>query len=228
MKNHLKCIASPRTWTVDRGDTIFTMRPNPGAHAFDAGLPLGVIIRDMLHFAKTAGEVRKLLHTNEVLVDGKRRKDHRYLVGLFDVVSFSTIGKDYRVLLDKKGKITLFEIPSTERGLKVCRIVGKTIMKKGQVQFNLHDGKNLTTTTKANVGDSFLISLPKAEIKEILPLHPGAAVFLIKGKHSGDVGNLKEIKGKEALYTIDGGDIETAKDYLFVVGKSKPLLKVNI
>ncbi len=227
MKNHLKRIASPRTWTIDRKKNVFITRPKPGAHPFENGLPLGTIIRDHLKFASTTGEAKKALNNNEILVDGKRRKDHRYLVGLFDVLTFPQQNKSFRLLFDKKGRIIVTEIDSKESNLKPCKIVGKTILAKKRLQLNLHDGKNIIADLKAKVGDTLLLTLPKMEIKEVLPLEKGAPVFLTKGKHSGDVGKFKGMKNNEAVYSKGKEDIETAKEYLFVIGKDKPLIEIN-
>ena len=67
----------------------------------------------------------------------------------------------------------------------------------------------------------------KLEVKEILPLSEGATVFLTKGKHSGDVGTLKKLNVREAIFSKENKDVGTAKGYLFVVGKNKPAIKIN-
>ena len=218
MKNHLKLIAAPKTWFVPRKTNVFTLRPSPGAHALEYGMPLGLLLRDQLKVASTMGEARKIVSNKEVLVDGVARTDHRFIVGLFDVLSVPKVKKQYRVLLDKKGRLRLAEIDAKEVSVKLAKVVGKTALKGGKIQFNLHDGRNIISDAKAQVGDTFVISLPAVKVTKILPVKKGAKVFLIKGKHAGDVGVLKEIKGVEATYTVDDADVDTAKDYLFVVG----------
>lgn len=221
MKNHLKRSVSPKTWIINRKENKFTIRPNPGAHSLANGLPLGLILRDKLKLASTTGEIKKILNNQEILVDGKRRKNHRLIVGLFDVVSIPLISKNYRLLVDTKGRLVLIEISAEESKIKISKAVGKTVLRGGKIQFNLHDGKNILTDKKAKVGDSFILSLPKLEIKKILPFKEGAHVFLIKGKHAGDAGILKTVKGVEATYSARDTNIDTAKEYFFVVGESK-------
>ena len=60
MKNHLKRIAAPKSWLINRKSSTFIVRPNPGAHALDKGLPLGVIIRDNLKLAVNSPPLFKL------------------------------------------------------------------------------------------------------------------------------------------------------------------------
>lgn len=227
MKNHLKRIASPKTWGLPRQGTTFIMRPNPGAHSLAMGLPLGVILRDMLQVASTMAEVKRILHLREVLIDGKRQNDPRFMVGLFDVISIKDAHKDYRVVLDRKGRLTVIEIDAKESTLKPCKVIGKKILPQGKIQLHLHDGKNVIATTNVQVGDTIVLSLPTLELKEVFPLKPGTPIFLTRGKHGGAIGTLKELKGKEAVYSTEEGDVGTATAYLFVVGEKKSTFKLN-
>jgi len=221
MKNHLKSITSPKTWKILRKSNVFIARPTPGTHSLSMGMPLVVILRDILHLALTSTEVKKILNNQEILIDGKRQKDHRFMVGLFDVLSIPKMKKHYRIVLDQKGRLIVKEINEKESSIKPCKIVGKSVLPKGKIQFNLYDGKNIISDKKASVGDSFVLSLPSLDIKEVLPLEEKKQVFLISGKHSGDLGVLKEIKGSLAVYVTDGEEVETARKYLFVVGDGK-------
>ena len=226
MKNHLHRVAAPRTWILDRKTHAFVVRPNAGRHNLSFGLPLGLVIRDVLHVAVTMDEVKKLLTTKTILVDGKRQKDHRFMVGLFDVLSLNQ--NHYRVLIDTKGRLVVREISAAESSLKPCRGVGKRVISGGKIQIHLHDGQNILLKEKnIHVGDTVVIHLPDAKIKEIFTLSPGSFVFLTKGRHNGDYGHLQEIKGSIALYQKEGAVIETAKDYLFVLGTKTPCIALK-
>lgn len=227
MKNHLKRIAAPKTWILARWENKFVVRPNAGGHPLELGLPLGIVLRDHLKFASTMNEVKKIIDEKEILVDGKRYKDHRAVIGLFDVLSIPAIKKHYRVVLDVKGRIIVLEVPASESAMKVCKIIGKTALPGGKMQFNLHDGNNILAAKQAKVGDSFVVALPSLDVKEVLPLKEGCTIFLARGKHGGEMGVLKEIKGKEARYMTDGQEIETAKEYLFVVGNKNTLMTLR-
>lgn len=227
MKNHLKRISSPRTWKINRKCNTFITKPNPGAHSLELGMALGVIIRDMLNYTQTISEVKKMLKNEEILVEGKRRKDHRYVVGLFDVISFPKIDKNYRMTVDKKGKLILIEIDNKEANLKLSKVTGKTKIKKDKIQINLHDGKNILSDEDIKVGDTLLLELPSLIVKKVFKLNEGSSVMLIKGKHCGDVGNYKGMDCKEAVYLKGDEEIKTTKKYLFVVGQNKPEIKVN-
>ena len=219
MKNHLKRIATPRTWIIDRKANTFIQRPKPGAHALDMGMSLGVMLRDKIKIGSTLAEVKKILNNKEILVDGKRRKSPRFIVGLFDVITLPM--QSYRVVLDNKGRIVIKKIDQKEAAIKPCKVVGKTVISGGKVQLNLHDGKNILSAEKVKVGDSLLVHLPDLKIEKIMPLSKGSTIFLTKGKHAGTFGALKEIKNEEATFTYEKQEIETAKEYLFVVGEKQ-------
>jgi small subunit ribosomal protein S4e len=215
MKNHLKRISAPKSWAIDRKKTTFTTRPKPSGHLIENGMPIGMIIRDILGLASTMREVKKALNAGSVLVDGFARKDHRFHVGLFDIITFPKLKKSFQVLFDTKGRIIATE--HSQDSEKICKVTGKIVLLKGKMQYNLHDGKNIISEKKARVGDSVVLSIPKLEIKEVLELKPGVEVYLVKGKHQGSSGKLKELQEKNAIYSCDGKDIETAKSYLFVI-----------
>lgn len=224
MSGHLKRLAAPKTWKINRKENIFTTKPKPGAHSRQMAMPLGLVLRDMLCCAETAAEVNRLLQNKEVQVDGIQRKDFRFAVGLFDVISLKDINKHYRIILSVKGQFELREISPAEAVLKLGKVTGKTVLPEGKMQYHLHDGKNIISQKTAKVGDTLVLSLPSLEVKEVLPLKLGMMIFLVRGKHCGDVGTLKEVAGKEATYLLDQQEIGTARRYLLVVGEKKSLI----
>ena len=135
--NHLKRLAMPRSWPLPRKTTVWVTRPTPGAHALELCMPLTLVIRDVLGMAKTAREVRFILHNELAMIDGRVVKDTRRGVGLMDVL---TLGEDnYRCVLDHNGRLQYRPISADEASWKVCRIEGKTTIKGGRTQLNLHD-----------------------------------------------------------------------------------------
>ncbi|HLC90596.1 MAG TPA: 30S ribosomal protein S4e [Candidatus Nanoarchaeia archaeon] len=217
MKNHLKRIPAPKSWVIDRKERTFTVRPKPSGHVIGNGLPLGMIVRDELSLTSTMREVKKSLTSSPVLVDGFPRKDYRFHVGLFDIITIPKVNKSYTITFDAKGRIIVEEISKSDSTQKVCKVIGKTVLPKGKMQYHLHDGKNIVSEQKIAIGDSVILSLPSLEIKEVLQLKSGVPVYLIQGKYRGSSGVLKELRQKQAVYSADGKDLETARDYLFVV-----------
>ena len=228
MKAHLKRYVSPASWLIKRKEEKFVSRPKPGSHNLRNGLPLGLILRDMLGYAQSIAEATKILQTKEIIVDGKIRRESRFIVGLMDVISIPASGEHYRVLLGKDGRLFPAQIDEKESKVKICKVKGKRVIKKGGVQINLHDGRNILTDKAVKVGDSVVINPAENKIKEVLELKKGAYVYMVRGKHAGDGGIMLDTLGERIIYErTDKRKVETLKDYVFVVGDGKPLLKIE-
>lgn len=229
MSKHIKRYSAPKSWKIDRKSRKYIAKPSPGTHKTEHSLPLSVILRDVLKYATTKREARYILNKKNVLVDNIARLDHRFPVGLFDVLSFSGINENFRAVLDKKGKIAIVKIGKDESKIKPYKIIGKRKIG-GKVQLNLSGGKNiLADEDKYKVGDAVLLDLEKNnKILEIIQLKKDALVYLTGGKHIGQTGKVQEIMGKRIIYKAeDGEEVETLKEYAFPVGKDKPLINLS-
>ena len=227
VKNHLKSIAAPKRWFIERKSQMFLTKPRPGAHSMEYGMSLSLIMRKVVKVAKTAKEAKQVINTKEVLVDNKRRKDARHVVGLMDVVAFPDLKENYRVILDEKGRITARKIDDHEAGSKLARIEGKTKINSGRIQLHLSDGRNLLVdASEHTVGDTVHIELPSQKIIAHYPFKKGAAIFLIGGKHAGSNAVIDEIsEGKIIFTTPDQKKFETLKKYAYIVGDKDPAQK---
>lgn len=226
MSKHLKRYFAPKTWSIKRKGIKYVTKPSPGTHKMSLALPLNVILRDLLNYATTNKEVRFIVANKNIAVDRIRRKDYRFPVGLFDVLSLDDTNEHFRILLNKKGKLSLIKIGKEESNVKLCKIIGKTAVK-GKIQLNLYDGKNIFVEKKDfKVGDAILLGLGKKfEIKEHIKLGKNSFIYLTGGKHIGQTGKVQDISNNKIIYKTEEGDvIETLKKYAFPVGKDKPLI----
>lgn len=227
VKRHLKRLYIPQSWDIKKKSNKFITRPKPGSHPFELGMPLNLIIRNLLKYAKTNDEVKKILNNEEILVDSKRRKDYRFITGFMDVVSIPKLKKNYRIILNKKGKLFILPITEQEAKIKVCKIIGKKLVK-GKTQLNLFDSRNiLVDKDNYKVGDSLLIELPNQKIKECLKLEKGASVFVMGGKKTGSTGTVEDIIKRKVIIKKEKSIFEVPFDYIFVVGKNKTSIKLE-
>tara|TARA_B100001996_G_scaffold45001_1_gene32495 strand:- start:1088 stop:1669 length:582 start_codon:yes stop_codon:yes gene_type:complete len=188
-------------------------------------MPMTLILRDVMGFAHTKKEAKKILHSRKIMVDGKIETDSGRGVGLMDVL---TIGDDnYRCVLDTNGKLRYRPISKKDAGTKICRVTGKTTVKGGITQLHLHDGRNILLKSDSgySTGDSIVISLPDQQIKNHLPSKEGALAYLTGGSHIGETAKIRETivkrssKANETLFD----DFGTVSEYVFVIGKEKDL-----
>jgi len=226
-EKHLSRLAAPKTWQLKRKGVKWVKRPLPGAHAMDRSISLNLVLRHLLNYARTNKEAKSVLNNQEIFVDGIRRKDPKFAIGIMDILSIPKIEKYFRVLLTTKGKIKLLPISENEANIKLCRIKNKTPVKK-KIQLNLGDGRNvLVEKDEFKTRDTLVIEVPSQKIKESLKLEKGNLIYLIKGKHVGETGVVEEINKGKLIYKRDKKTFETDINFAFVVGKKGPVISLS-
>ena len=128
-KRYLKRLATPGFLRIDRKNRKsgkFFMKARPGSHTKQFCLPLGHILRDILKITANLHESKFLINNGEILVDGRIRKDHRFAIGLMDVITIPKINKAYRILPSKRLGLIVSEISQDLATVKLCRIENKS------------------------------------------------------------------------------------------------------
>jgi small subunit ribosomal protein S4e len=224
MKGHMKRLAAPRSWTIKRKSTTYIVRPRPSGHRMPHSLPVVVIVRDMLKFAKTANEVKFILQGDGLLINSRKTKDMKRAAGLMDCLEFPNIGKVYRIIFNRQGKLELAE---QKKGKEMIgSISGKTTLAGGKVQLNLLNGMNIIAAKDLyKTGDSLIIG-EHGEIKDHFKLEQGASVMLIGGKQIGSVGTVEELPEKtgDIIFKNKYGKFVTKRKFAFVIGRDEPVI----
>jgi small subunit ribosomal protein S4e len=216
---YLKRLTVP--WAVKKKTHRYVVVPR-GAHNIYKSVPLLVALRDMIGITEKGEEAKKIIKAGKVLVDGKICKDYKRGIGLFDVLSFPEAGKYYRLIIKKKP--VFIEITEEDSKVKLCRIAGKTVLKSGKMQLNLHDGKNvLVTAGDYSVNDSVLLNVADRSIKDVVKFDSGCLIMM----KSGEVHKIKSIERGFSKKILLEGDSETVFRDFIVVGTEKPIIKVN-
>ena len=221
--NHMKRLAMPRSWPLPRKTSIWVTKAAPGAHALELCMPVVVVIRDILGYAKSTREVRHILHNNLVSIDGRVCKDSRRGVGFMDVLTLGD--ENYRCIVDRKGILRYRQISKKEAETKVCRIIGKTTIKGGKTQLHLHDGRNILTddASEYNTGDSLVLALPSQEIKEHIRFSDGIKCYLTGGAHVGEFAEVSEyiVKRSSMPNEVQFAEFGTVMSNVFAIGSQK-------
>jgi small subunit ribosomal protein S4e len=237
-RGYLKRKPAPKIWPIHRKEAVWTVMPKPGPHSISRSLPLILIVRDILKFANTAKEAKNIISQEKIMVDGKVRRDERFLVGLMDVISIVDAKKSYRILPSGKG-LVLHPIDSEEASFKLCRIENKHVVKGGNIHLELHDG----TSSQIQVSnpqtpeediyhtlDVLKLSVPDRELLGHTKLTVGAPALVIGGKNMGRYGKVVDIEKKPSkkrrdllvtLEDINGDQFQTILDFVFILGDNK-------
>ncbi|TFH29269.1 MAG: 30S ribosomal protein S4e, partial [Promethearchaeota archaeon] len=139
----------------------------------------------------------------------------------------------YRVLPSKAHGLVLSEITSTEAKFKLCRIENITTVKKGNLQLNLHDGRNIQIQVKDaskkpdveyKTRGTLKLSIPDQKILDYYPMGENVQAIIYKGHNIGFAGKITKITERFGVNAsiAEIGDISTAYNYAFIIGKDVP------
>lgn len=208
---HLKRQKVPKNWPIPRKGTAYVIKPYSN---LEKGVPILIVLRDMLNVAQNRKEVKRAIHENNVLVNGRVARDEKNSVQLFDKITLVPSKKCFKVNLAENGKFVMEEVKESEGNQKVAKIIDKKVLKGKKTQINLSDGRNFLSEVKCNVGDSVSINFKDKKIEKCLPLKENANVIVFAGKHTGKRGKILKLKEERKMASL-----ETKKDKINVLIK---------
>jgi len=232
-RNKLKRLASPRSWDIPRKEERFVYKPLPGPHPLQSSYPLGVVVRDLAGLVGTGRELKKVIGTGKVLVDGRPRRSPSFPVGLFDVLSVPSEGLTFRLVPSPKG-LLLSKVGNQESNRKLCRVRSKTKESGGRMQYGLHDGRSLLDDSlQLSPGDAVLMELPTQKVINKLKLAKDSLGLILSGDRAGQVGKIQEVKAgtisreKMVKISLPSGEAEIPSRLVFPVGTNEPVITVG-
>jgi small subunit ribosomal protein S4e len=233
-KKHLKRLAAPRHWMLDKLTGHFAPKPAPGPHAERECLPLIIILRNRLKYALTKKEVKYILMQRFVKVDGKVRTEPAYPAGFMDVISIEKTGEHFRLLFDTKGRFTLHRITVEEAKYKLAKVRRVTLGPKGIPVLNTYDGRTIRYPDPLiAANDTVRIDLETGKILEFVKFDNGHMCTITGGRNMGRVGvivNRERHPGSFDIVQVKdavGHQFATRLQNIFVIGNAaKPLISL--
>lgn len=200
---HLKRQKVPKKWPIARKGNKYVVRPNFG---LDKGIPILIIMRDMLKIAQNRKEVKKALHLNHILLNGKAVKDEKNIAQLFDIITISPSKENYQLVLTQNGKFNIEKLVSGKKDQKIVKIIGKKMLKGKKIQLNLNDGRNFLSEIKCNVNDSIIVDLKNNKVKSCIPLKEKTNAIAFGGKHAGKKGVISKIITDKKMVNLEADE----------------------
>ncbi|GGL50690.1 30S ribosomal protein S4e [Halocalculus aciditolerans] len=228
MSNHQKRLSVPKSWPVERKTATFTAKAGAGPHG-ESGVPLVVVLRDVLGYVDSAKEAKYAAHHDGVLVNGGSVSDINRPIGMFDLLGFPERDEYYRVFPDEGGRLGLTEIDAADADAKLGKVVDKTLVSGGRVQLNLHDGQNILIDEDEDEysgGDSIVVENETDDIVAHFQYEEGALVTAVAGQHAGEIGEVDEITvtpgsaSNTVEVSTDDGSFETVDEYIVVIDEN--------
>lgn len=227
-KKHLKRVAAPHSWLMNKMGGNFAVRPAQGPHRLRESCPLQVVLRDKLNLAINAREAQVILNQKEglVRVDKKIRRNHKYPVGFMDVIEIPKMKANYRVLYDSKARFTFVKITDAEAKFKLCKIEKKALGPNKITYLVTHDGRTIRLADKdIKIGDTVKFNLEKNEVEDFIPMNVGNLAYCSDGNNRGRVGiidHINKFDNNFDLITIKdshGHTFTTRTSYVVTIGK---------
>jgi len=225
-KKHMKRIAAPSHWMLDKLSGIYAPRPSTGPHKLRECLPLCLLLRNRLKYALTYTEVKTILMQRLVQVDGRVRTDHCYPAGFMDVITIEKTKEHFRLLYNTKGKFVPHRIGDEEAKYKLCRVKRVIVGSKGIPTAITHDGRTIRyihPEVKAN--NTLRLNLEDGKVIEHISFESGNICMITGGHNVGRVGILqhreKHPGGFDIVHIRDskGHNFATRISNVFVIGK---------
>lgn len=232
-KKHMKRMAAPSSWMLDKLSGVWAPKPSAGPHKQRECLPLMILLRNRLKYALNWTEAKMILVQRLVKVDGKVRTDHTYPAGLMDVVQIEKTKENFRLLYDTKGRFVLHKISPEEAKYKLLRVKDIAKGPKGVTHCVTHDGRTVrfphpevraNDTIKFNL-ETQTIDEETAACSNHLKFEHGNLCMIIGGNNIGRVGILqhreRHIGSVEIVHLADklGHKFATRLQNVMVIGK---------
>jgi len=219
---HMKVSSIPRSWPRGGKSVRFLTKPRAGPHSTEFSLPLVTLVRDVFRLAGTAREVKLAINGGKIKINNKVRRDEKFPVGPFDIISVQDYGEFS--LLPKKG-VGLY--PIKYKGPRYLRVEGKRLYS-GKYQISLHDGSTVIVEkgnplSSVQVGSSLVFELDNKKWvpKLQLPLTENSQVIIVGGKNEGVLGRVTSISPEQVnISTPDGQNFQTSKDHVYVIDEN--------
>ncbi|WFD35417.1 hypothetical protein MCUN1_002271 [Malassezia cuniculi] len=233
-RHHLKHIAAPSSWMLDKLTGTYAPRPSNGPHKLREALPLVILLRNRLKYALTGREVQSITAQRLIKVDGKVRTDPTYPTGFQDVVSIEKSGEHFRILYDVKGRFVVHRITAEEASYKLLKVKKVQLGAKGIPQVVTHDGRTLRYPDPLiRVNDSIKFDIENNKMVDFIKFDTGAQVMITGGRNMGRAGVIlgreRHHGGFDIVHIRDaaGRDFSTRLSNVFVIGNGgKPWISL--
>jgi len=225
-KRHLKRLAAPHHWLLNKLGGVFAPRPSTGPHKLRECLPLIILLRNRLNYALTGREVVLILQQRFVKVDGRVRTDPTFPAGFMDVISIPKTNEHFRLLFDVKSRFAVHKILEPESKYKLCKVKRAQLGPKGVPFIVTHDGRTIRYPDPLiKVNDTVKIDIETGKIVEHVKFETGNLCMLTGGANLGRVGLIQHRERHPGSFEIvhikdaAGHTFATRGGNVFVIGK---------
>ncbi|XP_036206660.1 40S ribosomal protein S4, X isoform-like [Myotis myotis] len=233
-KKHLKLVAAPKHWMLDKLTGVFAPRPSTSPQKLRECLPLIIFLRIRLKYALTGDEVKKICMQLFIKIDGKVQTDITYPAGFMDVISIDQTGENFHLVYDTKGRFAVHRITPEEAKYKLCKEQKIFVGTKGTPHLVTHDaGAICYPDPLIKVNDTIQIDLESGKIADFIKFDTGNLCMITGGANLGRIGVITNREKHPGSFDIvrvkdtNGNSFATRLTNIFVIGKgNKPWISL--
>ncbi|MFB6213542.1 MAG: hypothetical protein ABEJ07_03205 [Candidatus Nanohaloarchaea archaeon] len=181
---HQKRLPAPKHYPIERKGRKYVSTIE-GSRSSEDAIPAVVLLREVFGYADNDKDAKEIIKNRAVLRNGEALTDIRQGVGVLDVVEIPETEEAYRVLRD--GRDLKF-VAVTDGDRVAAKIVDKSI-EDDEYVYRLHNGENYRSEEEYSTGNTLVFNSSTKEVE----LEEGTDVLVIRGKHAGEVAELKQV-----------------------------------
>jgi len=233
-KKHLKRLAAPSSWMLDKLGGVFTIKPSSGPHKQGESLPIALFLRNRLKYALNMTEVERICKQRLIKIDGKLRTDPRFPTGFMDVIQIEKTGENFRIIYDVKGRFIVHRITAAEAKYKLCRARKVHTGPNNIPYLYTSDGRTIRyPDPNVRVHDSVQVDIASGKIQDTIRFDTGNLCMITGGANCGRIGTIMSRERHQGSFDIvhikdsNGHTFATRLGYVFVIGKgNKPYISL--
>ena len=225
-KKHLKRLAAPSHWMLDKLSGTYAPKPSTGPHKERECLPLIIFLRNRLKYALNGKEVTTILQQRLIKVDGKIRTDANYPAGFMDIVTIDKTGENFRLVYDTKGRFAIHRVTDEEASYKLLKVRRIQLGTRGIPYLVSHDGRTIRYPDPLiKLNDTIKYDIETGKVTDLLKFEPGQMCMITGGRNVGRVGIITDREvhhgGYDIIHVKDALDraFATRMSNVFIIGE---------
>jgi len=173
---HQKRLSAPKHYPIERKQKKYVSNIK-GSRDSATAIPAGLLLRDVLEYAETEKEAKKIIRDGQVLRNGNRLGDVQEGVGVLDLIEIPETEEKFRAV-KRQDRLEFVPVESDNH---VAKIVDKTSQEDRNV-YRLHNGENYSTKDEFEAGSTLVLNDGAEEVA----LEEDSEALVIKGRHAGE------------------------------------------
>ncbi|KAL0625778.1 40S ribosomal protein S4 [Plecturocebus cupreus] len=184
-QKHLKQLAAPKHWMLDKLADVFAPYPSTGPRKLRECLSLIIFLRNRLKYALTGDEV-KICIQQFIKINGKVRTEITYPAGFVDVISIDKTGENFHPIYDTKGHFAVHPITPEKAKYKLYKVRKIFVGTQGIPHLVTHDALTIRYPDPLiKVNDIIQIDLETSKITDFVKLDTGNLCMVTGGANLG-------------------------------------------